>query len=679
MGWSFHGHKRDVDKERHLKRLHKTVPWIENPLAGADHEHLVFSQRHEANTVELFFDLFFVANLATFTTYHSITDGDYLVAYIGFFGILWSSWFQVTLHDVRFARDSLYERVCKTIQFIVFVGLALVGSSFNPGMESTGGKKASNTNFRILCYTLVISRGLLAIQHAVVLFYLVRAKFSKLFLPMALMISLYLIFAGAFAAMTPAFKEGDESHRSVYVVWYVIMVVEAAAMITISSVWRMLSFKKTHLMERMSLLTLIVIGEGAIGATKTVSRLMGKYGLDVEGCFLIMCIIAVLVLIWALYFDNFPHGHYGTIRQQVWSVLHFPFQLAIVGVVEGSQQVALARYVIKNWSKIDKAIDKYCLAENLDGSKLRDKLFELLDYWYFTSKTETQEFQYITEETIWQIGNTTNICSAANATEYINTGTIPTLFYNMSIDMFNGVYVGLGMKLPADKLEKYTAAEIALKSWRLVYLYYRVSFCILMACSIAFLILIRRHRHDLFDFVSIGSRVMSLIIGAILCVMISNEVALYQFLGSPAVLPVCLCLIFLVLCFDKLSAVFCNWHLLKSGQPYAKEYEEHGHHEHGHGDAHEHAAHASGHAHHDSTILDHRKSAAWSIHPESEDTLPLTKHDAHSSTEYYGTDHGGYPMEPLVSPPLLSPPPATGHGSATGGYMPVSNSQNYGA
>jgi low temperature requirement protein LtrA len=56
-----------------------------------------------------------------------------------------------------------------------------------------------------------------------------------------------------------------------------------------------LSFKKTHLMERMSLLTIIVIGEGAIGVTKTVSRLMGKHGLDVEGCFLIMCIIIILV------------------------------------------------------------------------------------------------------------------------------------------------------------------------------------------------------------------------------------------------------------------------------------------------------------------------------------------------------------------------------------------------
>ncbi|KAF1977924.1 hypothetical protein BU23DRAFT_499937 [Bimuria novae-zelandiae CBS 107.79] len=676
MGWSFHGHKRDVDAEKHLKRLHKTVPWTSNPLEGADHENLVFSQRHEANTVELFFDLFFVANLATFTTYHSITDSDYLIAYIGFFGILWSSWFQVTLHDVRFARDSLYERVCKTVQFTVFVGLALVGSGFNPGKGPTEGKKASNTNFRILCYTLVISRGLLAIQHIVVLFYLVRARYSKLYLPMGLMIGLYLLAVGAFAGMTPAFKEGDESHRSVYIVWYIVMMVEAVAVITISSVWRMLSFKKTHLMERMSLLTLIVIGEGAIGVTKTVSRLMGKYGLEVEGCFLVMCIIVVLVLIWALYFDNFPHGHYGRIRQQVWSVLHFPFQLAIVGVVEGSQQVALARYVIKNWAKIDTSIDEYCLQQNLDGAKLRDKLLDLLDYWYFTSKTETYKFQAITEASIWKIGNTTDICAKENVKEFVDKDSIPPLFYDMAIDMFDGVYVGLGMKLPADKLEKQTASEVALKSWKLVYLYYWSSFCMLMLCSIVFLVLIRRHRHDLFDFVSIGSRVAALIIGGVLCALVGNEVGLYQFLGSPAVLPTCLVLIFLVLCFDKLSAVFCNWHLLKSRQPYAKEYEEHGHH--GHGEVNVHAEHASGHSHHNSTLLDKRKSAAWSIHGESmlEDTQPLTKHAA--GTGYYGSEQESYAMSPLMSPPITNPPSATGT-THSGGYMPVSTTQNFGA
>ena len=127
------------DAEKHLKRLHHTTPLIESPLVGADHENLVFSQRHEANSIELFFDLFFVANLATFTAYHSITDYDYLLGYIGFFGILWSCWFQITLHDVRFARDSLYERTCKVIQFIVFVGLALVGSQFNPASHTGKG------------------------------------------------------------------------------------------------------------------------------------------------------------------------------------------------------------------------------------------------------------------------------------------------------------------------------------------------------------------------------------------------------------------------------------------------------------------------------------------------------------------------------------------------------------
>ncbi|KAF2116937.1 bacterial low temperature requirement A protein-domain-containing protein [Lophiotrema nucula] len=671
MGLTFHhGHKRDVDSEKHLRRLHKTLPWIESPLRGADHEKLVFSQRHEANTAELFFDLFFVANLATFTTYHSITDAQYLIAYAGFFGILWSCWFQVTLHDVRFARDSIYERVCKTIQFVVFVGLALVGSGFNPG-----GQKANNTNFRILCYTLVISRGLLVIQYLVVLFYIITAKFTKLFLPLGLVIATYATAAVVFGAMTPAFREVEQSHRGIYVVWYVVMIVEAASIIAISSIWRMLSFKKTHLMERMSLLTLIVIGEGAIGVTKTVSRLMGKNGLDVEGCFLIMCIITVLVLIWALYFDNFPHGHYGTIRQQVWSCLHFPFQLAIVGVVEGSQQVALARYVLKNYVKIEKSIVDYCYKQNLDGVKLRDSLIKLIEYWQFESKIETYGYTDIVSYYAYLVGNNTGICSKANATEYSNSGEWPVEFYNMTMSMFNGVYQGLGMKLPIDKLEKQDAAEIAIKSWKIVYLYYWTSFCLLITCSIVFLFLIRRHKVDLFDFVSVIARFIALAIGGILIALVASDDALYEFLGSPGVLPTCLALLFLILFFDKLSAIFCNWRLKRSGQPYALEYhEEHHGHDGGHGEhgeIHEHG-HSTGHSHHDSMALDHRKSAAWSMYS---DTTPLT-----SATAYPG---GDIAMTPLMSPPRMSPPitnpPPTNPANLHGGYQPVSQGQNFGA
>lgn len=122
-----------------------------------------------------------------------------------------------------------------------------------------------------------------------------RARYAKLYLPLGLMCLIYAVAMGAFGAMTPAFRGEDSKHRLVYLVWYAVAFLESVAAITISCCWRMLSFKKTHLMERMSLLTIIVIGEGAIGVTKTVSKLMGKQGLDAEGCFLVTCIIIILV------------------------------------------------------------------------------------------------------------------------------------------------------------------------------------------------------------------------------------------------------------------------------------------------------------------------------------------------------------------------------------------------
>ncbi|KAF2749028.1 hypothetical protein M011DRAFT_322292 [Sporormia fimetaria CBS 119925] len=643
MGFSLHDKThRDVDAEKHLKRWHKQVPYMESPLRGADPKNLVFSQRHEANTVELFFDLFFVANLATFTTYHSVTDKTYLASYIGFFTILWSCWFQVTLHDVRFARDSVYERACKTVQFIVFVGLALVGSEFNPG-----GSKVNNTNFRVLCYTLIISRALLVVQYVVVFFYTARARYQKLLIPLGLMILIYAVAAVGFGVMMPSFRQEEAAHTAIYAVWYIIMLIESVAVITISCFWRMLSFKKTHLMERMSLLTLIVIGEGAIGITKTVSRMMGS-GLDVEGCFLVMCIILIMVLLWALYFDNFPHGHYGTIRQQIWSVLHFPFQLAILGIVEGSQQVALARYVVKSYKKFDDSLMLYCFTQHLDGAALRDKLLPLVDYWQFDSKLETFGFGAEAEAAVYSMGNTTGICSAANTAQYLTTPdtSMPLDIQTLIFTMIDGIYRGLGIKLPVDRLLKETAIEIAVRAWKVVYLYYWSCFCILMACSIGFLFLIRRHRVDFFDFVSVITRMVALGLGAGFIAFSYDEALLYHFIASPAVLPTCMGLLFLVQFFGSISAAICNWQLNKSGVKYAYEHpDEHAHKgDHGEFEFNDPAR--------DPLVPDHN-AVAWSVHPARDE---LT-----AATAYLPPHADGHPMAAVSSPPRAQGPDASGY------------------
>ena len=46
----------------------------------------------------------------------------------------------------------------------------------------------------------------------------------------------------------------------------------------ISVRWRSLSFKKTHLPERLGLLTLIILGEGVIVLTKSVNYIVGEDG-----------------------------------------------------------------------------------------------------------------------------------------------------------------------------------------------------------------------------------------------------------------------------------------------------------------------------------------------------------------------------------------------------------------
>lgn len=137
-----------------------------------------------------------MANLATFTAYHGITDNDTLGAYIGFFAVIWFTWLQITLHDVRFAVDSFYERVCKGIQFVIFVGFALVGYNFEPQSQTSG-----SIMFETLCFVLFVSRALLVIQYSVVLIYVTVAH-STLVKPLYLIIATFALSSTCFLAVS---------------------------------------------------------------------------------------------------------------------------------------------------------------------------------------------------------------------------------------------------------------------------------------------------------------------------------------------------------------------------------------------------------------------------------------------------------------------------------------------
>lgn len=121
---------------------------------------------------QLFFDLFFAANLTVFSEVHEISDHTRLTSYIGYFCLLWFTWALVSLFDVRFVADSIFERVARAGHLGVMIGLAVVGSNFH--FDEPDPKI-----FRVMSLCLMASRIILSLQYATIMWHLREYRESK--------------------------------------------------------------------------------------------------------------------------------------------------------------------------------------------------------------------------------------------------------------------------------------------------------------------------------------------------------------------------------------------------------------------------------------------------------------------------------------------------------------------
>lgn len=341
--------------------------------------------------------------------------------------------------------------------------------------------------------------------------------------------------------------------------------------------------------------------------------------------------------------------------------------------------MALANYLLRSIEKILTTLDTNCIARNLDGAALRDPLLALAGLWKFDAKFDTFIHDHFIDQTIYDIGNSTDICSPANITSYISNAAghplgidVPQSFLDLIGLLFEGIYISVGAKPPVKDMQTLGPIGVAWQSYRTVYIYYWCSICLFLGCCIAFLFLIRRHRADIFDWMSVIIRVFAIGVSAALLAFIApgNNDAFFYFVDSPAVIPVVLALFLLITLFDRFSAIFANWRLKKSGKPYALEYHEH-HHQ--HGDSEQGAPH----------IIDpyeplkHAASPAWSVHHKGSQE-PLTE-PLNADTEYRSHVSAESSRSRPVSPPL---PLVMGehemHGPMSGGYAPLGRTE-YGA
>ena len=257
--------------------------------------------------------------------------------------MLWFTWLQVTLFDIRFATDSVFERICKALQFGVMSGFAVVGPGYKIGwdIDDKEGPQAVRS-FQTLSLILMLSRLILAGQYALVFWWL--RGYRKVILPMFLHI--FVLFAAAMVYMGLYFAFSVESGERSLRAWYVAIGLETALILLISGRYRFLSFRRTCIYERLGLLTLIILGEGIIGLCSSIQKVGSDLHFGADSVGMIISGIVIIYCIWMLYFDQVETERVGTFRQQVWVMAHFPYHVAILLVVEGVAQLCVWRKLI---------------------------------------------------------------------------------------------------------------------------------------------------------------------------------------------------------------------------------------------------------------------------------------------------------------------------------------------
>lgn len=150
---------------------------------------------------------------------------------------------------MRFITDSLVERLAHACHFGVMVGLAVVGPSYRHLHDLPWDM------FRKLSIVLIVSRVVLLCQYGTVLYFSWKYKEARrplIFTMLALAVAV-ITYAGL---IIPFFLQ---TNFNAYIAWFVVFVFEVVCSISIAAHWKLLRFGSTHLIERMTCLSLIFV------------------------------------------------------------------------------------------------------------------------------------------------------------------------------------------------------------------------------------------------------------------------------------------------------------------------------------------------------------------------------------------------------------------------------------
>jgi hypothetical protein len=193
-----------------------------------------------------------------------------------------------------------------------------------------------------------------------------------------------------YGVLTPVFpKEKFDAdgiavlqNSNVYIAWYIIAISETILTVAVSCIrfGRVISFKGTHMVQRMSLLTLIILGEGIIVICKSISKIVkNDYLWTAQVVGQIIAAVLIIYFLYMLYFDRMQEEHFGTIKQQIWSFGHFPLHTVLVLVLQGISLLIVWTQAVQGLNDLATSFDTALAIDYPNGTAFAETMVYVAD------------------------------------------------------------------------------------------------------------------------------------------------------------------------------------------------------------------------------------------------------------------------------------------------------------
>lgn len=206
-----------------------------------------------------------------------------------------------------------------------------------------------------LAIILAVSRACLVAQYGWILFHLRKHKTA--FLPLALQITVHAVSAVVLLGVSFVFLHSPPAHT--YMIWYFITGADAILSVGISHMGDdTIALNSTHLMKRMALLTVMILGEGIESMAKKLIEIINgpsllSKALNNTARGHITAVASTIYFIFLIYFDWLgPSFYLPRARQTIWVALHLPFHLCLVLFMQNFVQLLTWNTMLSNINHI---------------------------------------------------------------------------------------------------------------------------------------------------------------------------------------------------------------------------------------------------------------------------------------------------------------------------------------